>query len=440
MPTVYDFVYAAAGLAGAPWILSAFRSRPELRATLRPKLGACRPRRGDRPCLWLHGVSVGEVVAGKIFAAEFTRRHPSWDVICTTTTVTGHAAARQAFGADRVRYFPYDFSGPVERVFAAIRPSMLVLMELEIWPNVMTFARRRGVPVAIVNGRVTARALARYRCVRPLVASAWQGLSACAVQNETMRDRFRELGAPPARTAITGNVKFDAADTPPPSAPDARILAVLGDARRPLCVAGSTHDPEEAALLRVMERLRAKGISPRLVLVPRHPARAEAVVAAVAAAGRRPLRKSALDAGTSSPPGDDGVLIVDTIGDLRSFYSVADVVFVGGSLIPHGGQNCLEPAALGKPVVCGPSMQNFEDAIDLLEHAQGAYRVPDEATLEVVLGNLLRDGHAAQTAGELARRAVAQARGATSKTLDFLSPIVENARLRAARPGGRALS
>ncbi|MBI3099811.1 MAG: 3-deoxy-D-manno-octulosonic acid transferase [Planctomycetes bacterium] len=432
MPTAHDLVYAGAGLVGLPWILARLARRPEVRATLRSKLGDCRPRPGERPGVWIHGVSVGEVLAAKIVVVEFMRRHPDWDVICTTTTTTGHAAAVQSYGADRVRYFPYDFSGPVERVFDALRPAAILLMELEIWPNLMSLAARRRIPVAVVNGRVTARALGRYRLAAPLVQPAFRRLAACAVQNGTMAERFLALGVSPDRLRVTGHVKFDALSLDPPRPLPPAVLDAMGDPAVPLIVGGSTHPTEEELLLRVVKRMREEGLPCRLVLVPRHPPRAKEVAAAVQSAGMTPILRSNLGAPGGegqTPPARaiPGVLVVDTIGELRSFYAESTAVYIGGSMIPHGGQNCLEPAALGKPVVCGPYMANFEDPIELLISAGAAFRVPHEKAVADAFTHFLKDARLAGAAGLAGRMALEHTRGATSKTLDFLEPIFQNA-------------
>ncbi|MCI0341437.1 MAG: 3-deoxy-D-manno-octulosonic acid transferase [Planctomycetales bacterium] len=380
------------------------------------------PRSGERPAVWVHGVSVGEILAARGLIAEIRRGRPEIEVVLTTTTRTGHAVARKTYPDLAVHYFPVDLGGSVRRVFRRLRPSLLVLVELELWPNVLLTAHRLGIPVAVVNGRITQRSFSGYRLIRWALAPGLSRLGSACVQTFAYGERLVALGVPADRVRVTGSLKYDAVDVTRAEAERERTAARLAlSPEDRVLVAGSTHPGEEAPVLAALAAARARAPGARLVLVPRHPERVAEAEAAVRAAGERPVRLTALDRSEVAPASARGAVVIgDTMGDLGSLYAVATAVFVGGSLVPHGGQNVLEPAALGKPVVVGPYTFNFREPVDLLRGAGALEVVPDGAALPAALGALLADPAAGAERGARGRAAVEAARGATGRTIAIL--------------------
>lgn len=418
-----DMSYAILAAAALPFYLVSLARKSKYRASLPDRLGWVPRLPVGPPRVWIHGVSVGEVMVARPLLDRLAARHPDWDLVLSTTTTTGQEVAHKAHPSRTVFFMPLDLSFFVRRALARIRPDVIVLVELEVWPNHLLEARRLGIPVVIVNGRVTEDALRRYRWVIHPWRRIMGAVSAVGAQNSPFAERLVGLGVAPDRVAVTGNMKYDAVsmDLDPARGPALRReLGIVAD--EPVLIGGSTHEPEEDHLLRAFLDLRKNLPRLRLVLAPRHPERFERVEGLVRAAGLHCLRRSRQEA--FSPAGAEALLL-DTMGELRVLYGAADVVFVGGSLIPHGGQNLLEPAALGKPVVHGPHMFNFADGAALLRGCGGAIEVPDAAALTSALHGLLRDPAFALAAGRAARAALLSQRGATERN----AAIVERAML-----------
>jgi 3-deoxy-D-manno-octulosonic-acid transferase len=373
-----------------------------------------------RPAIWIHAVSVGEVLAVRPLIGPLRRRFPSHRVLLSTTTLTGNAVAKHSLaGADGLFFAPFDWATPVRRVLRRVRPSLLLLVETEIWPNLIRESRRAGARVAIVNGRISPRSFPRYRRIRPLLARVLAEVDLFLMQAEPHAERARAIGAPPERVRVTGNLKYDAAP-PRPAAALSRVIPP-GDASSPLVVAGSTVEGEENAVLDAFRRVRAAAPGARLVLVPRHPERFDAVARLVAEDGWPLARRTALGAeGWRSSP----VLLLDTLGELAGTYPLATVVFVGGSLAPAGGHNVLEPAAAGRAVVVGPHMENFQEIADELRTAGALVQVPDAAALGPALAGLLADEAERDAIGARALAVVERNRGAVDRTLDALAALV----------------
>ncbi|RMG09229.1 MAG: 3-deoxy-D-manno-octulosonic acid transferase, partial [Planctomycetota bacterium] len=389
------------------------------------RLGRCKRRRSRRPCVWIHGVSVGEIRSAASLVSELERELPGYEVVLSTTTGTGQEVARRLYGGRRVFYFPIDFSWSVRRVFEAIRPSLVILVELEIWPNFLQEAQRRRVPVVLVNGRITEKSYRGYRLVRGWLFDPIGKIGTFCVQTERYAERFRRLGIPAQSIHVTGSVKYDELE-PEEVAPGA-VREELGlDAGETVLMGGSTHPGEERLLHAAYRQLRAEHPRLRLVLVPRHTERADEVAGALERAGERVVRRTdqrALDGDGRLPQGT--VLLVDTVGELGRLYAAADLVFVGGSLIPHGGQNMLEPVMHGKPTLFGPHVQNFREPVERLLAARGARQVSDGSELARALGELLASPDEAAALGRRGRGALLAARGATARTVriikDFLA-------------------
>jgi 3-deoxy-D-manno-octulosonic-acid transferase len=397
------------------------------------------PRRGTRPCIWVHGVSVGEVKAAAELVARIERAYPEVEVVVSVSTATGRRVAEERYAHHRIDFYPPDLSWVVADALDAIRPGLVVLVESGFWPNLLSAARERGVPVVVVNGRISERSRRRFRLLGGAVAWMLRSVERYCVQLPAYAERFVALGVDPARIAVTGNMKLD---NIPIAREDGRTafferLLRTGDGR-PVLVAGSTHPTEERTAARVHRRLEDEGLRSRLVVVPRHPERADAAEAEIRAEGRRVLRRSACRDGVG--PGPDDVLLLDTVGELEALYAVADLVFVGGTLVPHGGQNMMEPASLGRPVVVGPHLHNFRADVELLRQADGLVVAPDEAGVERALREWLRDPEAARAVGARARSAILASKGATERTFEVLRPILEQVTRRARAPEGSATS
>jgi 3-deoxy-D-manno-octulosonic-acid transferase len=373
---------------------------------------------------------VGEVLASRTLVAGIRESMPGWDVAISTTTRSGQEVARRTFPDLFVFYFPLDFSLSTARVLDRVRPAAVVLLELEIWPNFLLSTNRRGIPVFLVNGRITEKSVRGYRWLQRLIPEPLDRIGLYAVQTPVYRDRFLALGVPPGRVFVTGSMKLDTVDTEGAEALRSEFAGILrlspGDW---VLIAGSTHEDEEEAALSAFRAVAERDPRARLVLAPRHLERLGAVEAAVRAAGFRPVRRTALRAGSGA--GAEPVVVLDTMGELRSVYAAADVVFVGGSLVPHGGQNVLEPAGLGKAVLTGPHTWNFEEVVEALASAGGIEVVQDAAALRDAVVRLHGDRGEAARRGAAAREAVLRGKGATKRTLDLV-----RARLTGAVPGG----
>jgi 3-deoxy-D-manno-octulosonic-acid transferase len=402
------------------------------RARLRERLGMAS---GGAPVapggLWIHAVSVGEVRLALLLLVAVRERHPGLPVTVTTGTPTGRALAERGVPGtsppDRVAFLPIDRRGPMGRFLERIRPAALLLVETEIWPNLLRLCAERGVPVSFVNGRISPRSFPRYRRVRWFLRRCLGDVTLFAMQSEEDAERIRALGAPPERVRVTGNMKFDLPLPRSAAGPAARErLGIPAD--RPLFVAGSTAPGEERAAAEALRALRR--IDPRtlLVLAPRHPEDFAAAETRLIAAGLRVARYSG-----PFPGRETDAVLVDAMGVLPDLYAAADLVFVGGSLVSRGGQNPLEPASLGRPVLFGPDMENFADAARALVAAGGGFVVRDGGDLGRQAARLLADAGARRAAGEAARRAVESGRGALPRTLAFLEGLMRGGPGRAER-------
>ena len=416
---VYDTLWTLALILTSPWWVFRSLMHPPTRCMVRERLTLnlkSMPATTGRPRVLIHGVSVGEVKAAKSLVAALSK---TCEVVVSSSTNTGMQVALQSYPEHRVVRFPVDHLWSVTRFMGRVQPTSVVLMELEIWPNFLRKAHGLGIPVAIVSGRITPSSHASYRRFGKTLPQ-FQRITVFAVQDEEHARRFADLAGSRERVVITGNVKIDGLNTGPPAA-DATLEElrefVGATPGQSVLVAGSTHDPEEGL---VCEAICQADPSARRVLVPRHPERGRAIRASLAAQGFGAQLLTDLRAGRTELDTDQA-LIVDTIGELERLYSLADVVFVGGSLVPHGGQNMLEPAALGKAVVYGNHVDNFTQEARLLENAGGSMRVRDPEHLAEVLEQLLKDGPRRKRMGQAGRAAVEAQKGATARTLKVLS-------------------
>lgn len=417
-----DAAYLTGGLIGLPWLLFKAATDWTYRHRLGERFGGATPPPGEGPVLWVHGASVGEINAVRPLLKRLSAAHPELRYHVTALTPAGRRHAEATFGAEGVAYLPLDLSGAVKRRLRRIRPAGVVLVELEAWPNLLEACERAGVPVAIVNGRIGHRSFDRYRRHRWFFGRTFRRIRAAGAQNETYAGRLRELGTEGA--VVTGNLKYDAEIPFDPAEAERQVREKLGLGEAPVLVAGSTHDPEERILLDTYERLQATYPRLRFILAPRHIERAGEVQKAVESRGLRCYKWSQ---STSDLPGDS-VILIDTVGELTRLYSAATAVFIGGTFCSRGGQNMLEPAALGKPVVSGPSLENFRDVARTLVEAGGMKVLDNPIELALVLGELIRDPETARDAGRRAREAVESGRGAVEAT----AALVETSLLKGA--------
>ena len=368
--------------------------------------------------LWLHAVSVGEVQLAAALVRELRRSDPGRALLVTTSTMTGRQRALEALGAGvAVRYLPFDLPGAVARFLDRCRPAQGLVLETELWPNLYLACHRRGIPLLIANARLSQRSLRGYRLARGLMRATLEGVSVAAQSAEDAA-RFRALGADPARVVEAGNLKFDVVLPPTVERDGAALRAAIG-AARPVWVAGSTHAGEEEQLLEAHRRLRQSHAAALLVLAPRHPPRFAEVAALLERRGIAFQRRT----DRRAPAAAAEVLLLDTLGELVAFYAAGDVAFVGGSLVPVGGHNLLEPAALGRALVSGPATFNAPAVARLLV-ASGALAIVADATgLAVRLEELIADPAARARAGEAGRAVVAANRGAIARVLSLAARL-----------------
>jgi 3-deoxy-D-manno-octulosonic-acid transferase len=423
------FFYNLALLAGlilaAPWWLWQMATTQKYRQGLIDRLGrvpALHDQR-DRPLIWVHAVSVGEVLAVSRLVKELDAVLPNYVIAVSTTTRTGQALARERFGAGRVFYCPLDLPWAVRAYLNALRPRMLVLAETEFWPNLLSGCFRRGIPVAVVNARISDRSWPRYRRLSWLWRPFLGRLSRVLAQSQTDADRLVAIGCRPERVVVAGNLKFDVRAAEESEA--TRLLKVLGYGLRFL-VAGSTLEGEEIALIQNRVSLLAANTKILIVLAPRHPERFEAVANLLTQSGVPWVRRSAW----SGKPDDSleplragQFVLLDTIGELASVYSLARVAFVGGSLVPAGGHNPLEPAQFGVPIVMGPHYANFRAITDDLL-AQDAIRIATKENFVQVLLGLLTNRASAFAMGERAMQVFDRQAGATGRCVDALRELL----------------
>ncbi|MDI5889854.1 lipid IV(A) 3-deoxy-D-manno-octulosonic acid transferase [Halomonas rhizosphaerae] len=382
---------------------------------------------GERT-LWLHCASVGEVQAARPLIEALRQRWPGHRLVITTMTATGAervlalAGSRQDSGAVAEvnhHFVPLDFPGAARRFVARLRPELAIFFETELWPNLLAACDRSGVPVAVVNGRLSPRAWRGYCRLRPLMAEALSHVAWLAAKSEADARRYADLGMAPARTTVVGSLKFDIGTGGEAREVSDRLRTRLGS--RPVWVAGSTHPGEDEQVLAAHARLRERLPDALLVLVPRHPRRFDAVAALCRQEGLTLARRSR----DEWPQDDTAVYLGDSMGELLTFYGAVDLAFVGGSLVPIGGHNLLEPAALGTPVLSGPALANFEDVAEVMRGAGALVEVDDAETLTAELLRLFDDREERHRLAEAGRAVVAANRGALARTLAGLEGLMQ---------------
>jgi len=418
-----NFVYNVLLYLAAPFaiLVQLWRSLrdPSYRDRIGERLGFGAAVAG--PTIWIHAVSVGEVQAAQPLVAQFRKRHPRYKVLLTTVTPTGAARARLLFGDDvELRYVPLDLPGAVKRFFDRVQPRLAMILETELWPNLYAECGRRGIPLVLASARVSPRSVGKYRRLVSLFRKTLSHGIVIAAQSETDAERFKSIGATPERTHVTGNIKFDFQPPPGIEAQGLRWREQNAPGR-PIWVAGSTHEGEEAIVLDAHRIVLRRFPDALLVLVPRHPQRFDSVRDLLAkrngSSANRSSRK-AISPGTS-------VLLGDTMGELMMFYAASDVAFVAGSLVPIGGHNLLEPASVGRPVLTGPHNFNSEEIAQLLTDAGAAIIVSDTEQLARAISELLDSAERRTVMGAAGKAVLDSNRGALDRLLTLVDPLLE---------------
>jgi 3-deoxy-D-manno-octulosonic-acid transferase len=420
---IYSILLGLGAVLTSPyWLVKGVRERKYL-ANFRRRLGLSLPAHqpGPRP-LWIHAVSVGEVLAAKPLVRSLKSRHPSLPLVVSTVTVTGQAlAAREFGGVASVVYFPFDWDFSIRRVLARVRPRAVVLLETELWPNFLKNCSQARIPVFLFNGRISDKSIGRYRRIQWLACRMIRALDRIGAQTDEDRRRLIRLGAAEERVTVTGNLKYDLAA--PPIDPGDELLQMIRSAlgltqSSPVIVVGSSMKGEEACFLDAFRETRQRVPGARLILAPRHPERFDEVAGLVASREFAFCRRSELGSGDQR---HRDILLLDTIGELRRVYSLATVAVIGGSFLPYGGHNPLEPASLGKAVVFGPEMRNFREMACLFADEKAA-RQCSAGTLAAVLVELLENEQARALLGQKALSLFRKNQGATENTLRILQP------------------
>jgi 3-deoxy-D-manno-octulosonic-acid transferase len=370
--------------------------------------------------LWVHAVSVGEVNAAEPLIKALRDAYPNAPLVVTTVTPTGSARVHQLFGDSVFHvYLPYDLPFAVKRFLQRVRPRLALIVETEIWPNLYFACARRGIPLMIVNARLSQRSLRGYKPMRGLVRSALRCVHLIAAQSRTDAARYRLLGADPSRVVVIGNMKFDV-PMPDRALAEGRALREQWGRLRPVWIAASTHEGEELPVLEAHLEVLKRLPDALLLIAPRHPERFKLVESSVRSLGFSVATRSA-----DQVPSTHQVFVIDAMGELMQFYVAADVAFVGGSLVPIGGHNVLEPAALSRPVVVGPHTFNFEEATLTLIEAGGARRVAGPAQLGREVLDLLRDADRRQRMGGIARAVFDSERGAVGRIMELIDSLLQ---------------
>jgi 3-deoxy-D-manno-octulosonic-acid transferase len=414
LPLIYQLLVSLFFAVAWPFLLL----HPKLRGGTRQRLGLYTKgyfARKGKPRIWLHGASAGDLLALAPVIAGLRRHLPQSTLIVSTLTNTGRLMAQERLqGVDAITYLPYDLPGATWRTVRAIDPDLLVLEYTEIWPNLIRSAKRHGASVALTNGRLSPGSVAGYRWLFRLIGNPFRSIDLFLMREEPEAERALGLGAPLDRVWVTGNTKFDALLAAESQEVAPGLRRAIGEGQGPLWIAGSTHEGEESLILGVFARLRQTYPTLRLCLAPRYLERANRVVALARDRGFRAKLRTAEAERESSD-----VVVLDTIGELSQAYRLATLVFVGGSFTRRGGQNILEPAAAGKPVLFGPNMTNFYDSVQVLI-GRGGIQVRDETQLYQVVLELLGRRDQIADLGDMARKAVQSVRGASDRDVDQL--------------------
>jgi 3-deoxy-D-manno-octulosonic-acid transferase len=424
MYLLYSALLAAGLLVSLPYWMFGKMRHGKYREGLGERLGRVPPRLRTQsaPAIWVHAVSVGEVLAVSELVNQLRRRFPKYRVVVSTTTATGQKLAMKHFGEDGVFYFPLDFAFAIRPYLSALQPRLVVLAETEFWPNFLRLAHAAGARIAVVNARISDRSRPGYGRFRIILRRVLRNIDLFLAQTSEDASRLRDIGAPADRVQVSGNLKFDvsAPDSPPIVASLRANFQQAGAG--PVVVCGSTVEGEETLLLRPFENVLASYPRAVMILAPRRPERFNEVAQLLEQLGIRSWRRSSWSGDAIA----GGVFLVDTIGELATLYALADVAFVGGSLVPRGGHNIIEPAQYGVPILVGNHTENFRDIVGLFQ-SQDAVRVVGPAEFSAVLMDLLSNKGERIALGCRGAEALRSQLGATDRTVAALEKLLESA-------------
>ena len=373
----------------------------------------------ERQTIWIHAVSVGEVLAVSGLVMQLRKTFPQYRIVISTTTDSGQNLARQRFGPENVFYFPMDFAFAIRPYLRALRPELVVLAETEFWPNFLRLVHRSGARLAVVNARISNRSWPRYERFRWALTRMLSHVDLFLAQTQEDGVRLQSIGADPKRVQVTGNLKFDVKQPPPPPIVESLRRSLEAEGAGPVLVCGSTVEDEEAPLLKAFENLRVSHPHAVMILAPRRPERFDTVAILLQQMGIPSHRRTKWQ----GEPLGGGVFLVDSIGELAALYALADVAFVGGSLVPRGGHNIIEPAKHGVAVVTGNHTDNFRDIVGLFQR-RDAVRIVGLSELPLTLMRLLEDDSERRALGRRAKETILSQMGATSRTLDALQSLL----------------
>jgi len=426
MANIYDILYGMGATLSAPFWLLKGKARRKVFSAWQERMGQAEPRVGDAPLVLIHAVSLGEINATRKLVEELAIKRPDLHFVVTSTTETGFNRGLELYRNNprvRVIRFPLDFSSGIRRLLDAVRPAMAVLMELEVWPNFMAQCQRRQIPVILLNGRVTESSYRNYRRASLFTKLMFSRLAAVCAQEKLYAQRFIEMGVPAERVKVTGTMKFDTAQVASDIDEADELAESLGlKAGEPLWVCGSTGPGEEQILLEIYASLLRKSPQLRLAIIPRKPERFDEVAEMICAGGFELVRRSDVRDGKPGVVSRSAVILGDTMGELRKFYSLARVVFVGRTLVDLGkkqhGSDMIEPAALAKCVIVGPYTTNFAEVMNAFREGDGIREIADATDLEQAVESLLASAVAARDMGARAQEVVRQQQGATHRHVE----------------------
>ena len=433
MRFITDCIYLLAAVAVSPMILYRMARYKRYRIGWAQRLGKISRKNPEKKCIWIHAVSVGEVNATMTIVKELRNRFSNFEIIMSTTTDTGFARANTIFGSNHtVFYFPFDLSWIIHHVFRSLRPAICLLMELEVWPNFVQVAKKLNIPVVIVNGRISDKSFSRYKMIKPIAKNIFQKLSLILAQTDQYAQRFTKIGAPDEKVIVTGSLKYDTAQITDKVEGADTLAAQLNIGNERLWIAGATGNDEEQIILDVYKSLKKQENFDdiRLVIVPRKPERFNEVAQLIEQAGFPLIRysqvkeKTAENAEHIDKSKIDAVILGDTMGDLRKFYSFATIIFVGRSLVPMGGSDMVEAAALGKCTIFGPHTFNFKQTVDALLKDNGAIMVKDKQDLLQTMQKCLIDPDFATKIAQNGRNIIIKNQGTTAKTIDQITKFL----------------
>lgn len=429
MSWIANFCYLFAALLYAPVLLYQMVFLGKNRHGWRERFGHVVERSSGRQCVWIHAVSVGEVNATRALVQQIRNTSSDVEIVISSTTDTGYARARDLYPDLKIFRYPLDFSWVIRRVLRRIKPTVIVLVEMEVWFNLATMAARRGVKVCVVNGRFTERSSRRLRLIGLLVRPMFRSLSWVGAQDERIAERFIRAGVPPEAVEVVSSMKWDTATIAKQVPGQQELADALGIRKdRRLIVLGSSGPGEEELFIEACDRLPIELNDTQLAIVPRKPERFKEVARLIERRGRECFRRSELPDGSLPPTNTSGraVILGDSMGELRKFYSLSDVVMVGRSMVPMGGSDPMEVAALGKAIIVGPYTENFADPVARLQEADALTTADSVEDLSRKLGDMLADPELRRGMGERARKVVRDNQGATARTVQRLSKLLSD--------------